>query len=183
LRLIDRLGCGGLLALFCFSGGAQAGLLTDDADKEPWKEAEVAFPPAPKAADLLRFEVSATTPNAFFVDLATLSVGEDGVVRYVLVVRSPRGAENVTFEGIRCASGERRLYAIGQGDGTWVASRNGAWEHISFNTYNRPQAALAKDYFCDGTTSPVPDAEEARRRLKRGGARGLNPILDETGRL
>jgi hypothetical protein len=105
------------------------------------------------------------------------------VVRYVLVVRSPRGAENVTFEGIRCASGERRLYAIGQGDGTWVASRNVAWEPISFNTYNRPQAALAKEYFCDGTTSPVSDVDEARRRLKHGSARGFNPVLDEQGRM
>jgi len=183
LRLIQRLGCGGLLALVCFSGGARAGLLTDDEDKEPWKEAEVSFPPAPKPADLLRFEVSATTPNDFFVDLATLSVGQDGVVRYVLVVKSPRGAENVTFEGIRCASGERRLYAIGQADGTWVASRNTAWEHISFNTYNRAQAALAKEYFCDGTTAPVSDADEARRRLKRGSARGFNPALDEQGRM
>jgi CNP1-like family protein len=179
--LIRRLAGGGLMALFCFS--AQAGLLTDDADKEPWKEAEVAFPPAPREADLLRFYVSATTPNAFFVDIATLSVGEDGVVRYVLVVRSPRGAENVTFEGIRCASGERRLYAIGQGDGTWAASRNAAWERISFNTYNRPQAALAKDYFCDGTTAPVSGVEEARRRLKHGSARGFNPALDEQGRM
>lgn len=171
------------MALLCFCGGAHAGLLIDDEDKEPWKEAEVSFPTPPKEADLFRFFVSASSPNAFFVDIATLSVGTDGVVRYVLVVRSPRGASNVTFEGIRCASGERRLYAIGQGDGQWVASRNAAWEHISFNTYNRPQAALAKDYFCDGTTSPVASVEEARRRLKHGSARGFNPALDEQGRM
>jgi hypothetical protein len=183
LRLIHRLGCGGLLALFCFFGGARAGMLTDDEDAEPWKEAEVVFPPAPKAADLLRFYVSASTPNAFFVDMTTLSVDADGVVRYVLVVKSPRGAENVTFEGIRCASGERRLYAVGQGDGSWVAASDSAWSRISFNTYNRPQAALAQDYFCDGTTAPVADADEARRRLKRGGARGFNPALNEEGRL
>jgi hypothetical protein len=170
------------LALFCFSGVARAGFLTDDEDAEPWKEAEVAYPAPPQSSDLLRFYVSATTPNAFLLDTRTLSVGQDGVVRYVLVVRSPRGAENVTFEGIRCASGERRLYAIGQRDGTWVASRNKAWERISFNTYNRPQAALAQDYFCDGTTS-VADLDEIRRRLERGTARGFNPALDESGRM
>lgn len=183
MRLIHQLVCGGLTALFCFSGAVGAGMLTDDENAEPWKEAEVAFPPAPKPADLLQFYVSATTPNAFFVDLATLSVGQDGVIRYVLVVKSPRGAENVTFEGIRCATGERRLYAIAQGDGKWVASRNAAWERISFNTYNRAQAALAKEFFCDGTTAPVATVEEARQRLKRGSARGFNPVLNEEGRL
>jgi hypothetical protein len=182
LRLIHRLGCWGLSALFCFSGAARAGLLTDDEDKEPWKEVEVTFPPAPQPADLQRFYVSATTPNVFLVDTRSLSVGPDRVVRYVLVVRSPRGAENVTFEGIRCATGERRLYAIGQSDGSWVASRNAEWERISFNTYNRPQAALAKEYFCDGTTAAA-DLDEIRLRLQRGTARGMNPALDETGRM
>lgn len=66
-----KLAGGALVALFCFCGGAYAGFLTDDSDKDPWKEeAEVPFPPAPKEADLIRFDVSATTPNAFFVDLA-----------------------------------------------------------------------------------------------------------------
>jgi len=182
LRLLQRLGCGGLLALFCFSGEAWAGLLVDDENAEPWKEGDVAFPAAPAPASLLPFYVSATSPNTFLVDTSSVSVGPDGVVRYVLVVRSRSGAENVTFEGIRCATGERRLYAIGHGDGSWTAARDSAWGRISFNTYNRAQAALAQDYFCDGP-APVVDGDEARRRLKRGGARGLNPVLNEEGRL
>ena len=182
MKLIQSLVGGGLMALFCFCGGAHAGFLTD-ADKDWQEEAEVPFPPAPKEADLHRFYVSATTPNAFFIDMATLSVGQDGVVRFVMVVRSPRGASNITFEGIRCASSQRRLYAIGQADGTWVASRNTAWEGISFNTYNRAQAALAKEYFCDGTTATAIDADEVRRRIEKGTARGFNPALDEQGRM
>lgn len=173
--------CGALAGLFCFAGFARAGLLRDEADAEPWKEAEVAFPSAPRQEDLVSFYVSATTPNTFLVDLKTLTVGADDVVRFVLVVRSPRGAENVTFEGIRCATGERRLYAIGQNDGGWTASRDPSWIPISFNTYNRARAALAHEYFCDGTTS-VAGADEIRLRIKRGSARGLNPVLDEAGR-
>jgi hypothetical protein len=182
LSCLRRLRKGGLLALFCFSGPLQAGLLVDNEDAEPWKEGEVSFPAYPDASKLLRFYVSATTPNTFLVDTSSVSVGADSVVRYVLVVRSRSGAENVTFEGIRCGTGERRLYAIGQGGNSWVAARESAWNPISFNTYNRAQAALAQDYFCDGP-APVLNAEEALRRLKRGGARGLNPVLDEGGRL
>lgn len=177
-----RWSCGGLLALFCFCGVAQAGFLVDDEDAEPWKEGEVTFPAYPDGANLFRFYVSATTPNTFLVDTSTISVGADSVVRYVLVIRSRSGAENVTFEGIRCATGERRLYAIGQQGRSWTAARESAWSPISFNTYNRAQAALAQDYFCDGP-APVINAEEALRRLKRGGARGTNPVLDEEGRL
>lgn len=178
---LRRLGRGGLLALFCFSGPLQAGFLVDNEDAEPWKEGEVSFPAYPDPSKLLRFYVSATTPNTFLVDTSSLSVGADSVVRYVLVVRSRSGAENVTFEGIRCATRERRLYAIGQG-GSWTAARESAWNPISFNTYNRAQAALAQDYFCDGP-APVINVEEALKYLKRGGARGLNPVLDEGGRL
>ena len=76
------------------------------------------------------------------------------MVRYTLVVRTPGGAENVTFEGIRCATGERRIYASGRKDGTWTPMKNSEWQPISVNNYNRPRAALAYDYFCDGPAAP-----------------------------
>lgn len=162
------MGCGALVGLFWFNGLAQAGLPAEGENAEPWNEAEVAFPPAPQEEGLVSFYVSATTPNTFLVDLNALTVGADDVVRFVLVVRSPHGAENVTFEGIRCSTGERRLYAIGQSDGSWVASRDPSWIQISFNTYNRARAALALDYFCSGK---APNGiEEIRRRIVRGGS-------------
>lgn len=144
--------CGGLVALASFSMSASAGLLVD-ADPD-WKEVEAAVPPAPQEAGLRAFDIGSPSPNAFFVDEGSVSVGEDGVVRYTLVVRTPGGAENVTFEGIRCATGERRIYASGRKDGSWVAMKNSAWQPIGDNTYNRPRAALAWDYFCDGPAGP-----------------------------
>jgi hypothetical protein len=64
------------------------------------------------------------------------------------VVRTQGGAENVTYEGIRCETAERKLYAIGRKPGDWVASRNVEWRQIEEKTANRVHAALAKDYFC-----------------------------------
>lgn len=61
----------------------------------------------------------ATSEFRFFVDAATLSVSDDGIVRYVLVARSPGGVDNVSLEGMRCATSEVRIYALGR-DGAWV---------------------------------------------------------------
>jgi len=155
---------GGLMALACFSVPALGGLLVD-ADPD-WKEAAVEMPAAPQDAGLRAFEIGTPSPNAFFVDENSVSVGEDGVVRYTLVVRTPGGAENVTFEGIRCATGERRIYASGRKDGTWVPMKNSDWQPISDNTYNRPRAALAYDHFCDGPAGPR-DRKHALRLLQQ----------------
>lgn len=121
----------------------------DDKDK-PWQEIAVQLPPAPKPENLVPFYVSATATQSFAVDAASVSVGTDGVVRYTLISTSAVGARNVSYEGIRCASYEKKLYAFGHPDGTWGRSRRDQWEGINGNAMNRQHAALAKDYFCEG---------------------------------
>lgn len=154
----------GLLGLAALCAPAAAGLLVE-ADPD-WQEGEVAMPPAPEAARLRAFDVGSPSPNSFLVDEGSVSVGADGVVRYTVIVRTPGGAENVTFEGIRCATGERRIYASGRKDGSWTPMKNSAWQPIGDNTYNRPRAALAYDYFCDGPASPR-DREHALQLLQQ----------------
>lgn len=146
----------GLVVCAGLSFPAMAGLLVE-ADPD-WKEGELRMPPAPTESNLRSFDVGSPSPNSFFVDEASVGVGADGVVRYTLVVRTPGGAENVTFEGIRCATGERRIYASGRKDGSWTPMKSRAWQPIGDNAYNRPRAALAYDYFCDGPAGPRDDA-------------------------
>jgi hypothetical protein len=149
-----------LLALAC--GPAVAGLFSDpDPD---WKEGEYMLPPPPSEETLRAFVVSATSSSTFMVDESSLVVGDDRVVRYVLVVRSAGGAENVTYEGIRCETGERRIYAIGRPGGEWGMARQSDWEVIGPQAHNRPRATLARAYFCDGTAPPR-NREEVLRRL------------------
>jgi hypothetical protein len=119
----------------------------DDKDK-PWQEVAIQLPPAPQAENLLPFYVSATTSYSFAIDSNSLTIGPDGVIRYTLLAISDAGVKNVSYEGIRCESYERKLYAFGQPDGTWSRSRRDQWERISTYATNRQQAALAKDYFC-----------------------------------
>jgi len=119
----------------------------DDQEK-PWQEITVQLPEPPAAENLLPFYVSPTATQTFAIDAKSLSVGTDGVVRYTLVTKSAEGATNVSYEGIRCQSYEKKLYAFGHADGKWSRSRRDQWERIGANTTNRQHAALAKDYFC-----------------------------------
>ncbi len=118
---------------------------TDTADDA----APLTLPAAPAKESLLPFYVSPSTTMSFAIDATSVSVMADGVVRFTLVVTSTEGARNVSYEGIRCKTAERKLYATGIADGTWSASRNNAWSQIRDVGANRQYAALYKDYFCD----------------------------------
>jgi hypothetical protein len=147
-----------LLVMFCgvaFHAGAQSGSQFEedfDDPTKPWEEMAVQLPGPPRDADLLPFSVSATATQRFAIDSRALTVGADGVVRYTMVAISPSGARNITYEGIRCAAFEKKLYAFGHVDGAWSRSRRDKWEPIVRNAANRQQATLAQDYFCDGKT-------------------------------
>lgn len=140
----------------------------DDFQNEAWQENDYQLPAAPKKDSLLPFYVSAASENRFFIDGATLSVGSDGVVRYVLVVLAPEGGRNVTFEGMRCETHEHRLYASGRLDGSWSKARNSEWGRIQEVYANRQHAALFLEYFCPNGII-VGSADEARRALRQGG--------------
>jgi len=139
----------------------------EDYESKQWQEIEVSLPTAPRQETLLPFYVSAATENQFFIDGATLSVGRDGVVRYVLLVLTPLGARNVTYEGMRCETRERRIYASGRQDGSWSKARKNEWVRIQDAYANRQHAALFLEYFCP-VGNIVQNAAEARDALIKG---------------
>jgi hypothetical protein len=135
-------------------------------EEKPWKEMQAQLPSTPNKEKLLPFYVSSATDNRFFIDSASVSVGEDGVVRYALLVKSAQGALNLTFEGMRCATHERKIYAFGRADGTWSKARHAKWEHIRYQERNRHHHVLYDDFFCpDGAAIRKP--EQALDALRR----------------
>lgn len=135
-----------------------------EADK-PWIEIATQLPPSPKAENLIEFNVSSATRNRHFVDTASISVGQDKVVRYTVVIEAAGGAKNVSFEGMRCETRERRLYAYGQPDGSWTKARNAGWEPIKRRSLLSYHKALFENHFCpDGLN--VRDAKAAVRNLR-----------------
>ena len=133
---------------------------------KPWVEVAAQLPPYPKPENLVPFNVSSATRNRHFVDAASISVGTDNVVRYTVVIEAAGGAKNVSFEGLRCESGERRLYAYGHPDGSWSKARNAGWEGIKFRSLLSYQKALFEDHFCPNGIR-VRDGKEAVQNLRR----------------
>jgi hypothetical protein len=150
--------------------GSVLGEPVDDYESKKWQEIDVQLPASPDDSTLQAFYVSAASENEFFIDLATLTVDVDGVVRYVLLVTTPEGGRNVTFEGMRCETRGHRIYASGRRDGTWSKARSDAWSRIREVYANRQHAVLFLDYFCPGG-SIVRDAAEAKAALRNGGHR------------
>jgi hypothetical protein len=111
--------------------------------------APLMLPAAPAGENLLPFYVSPTTTMHSAVDASSVSITPDGVVRFTLVITSTEGARNVSHEGLRCKTAEKKLYATGSADGSWSPSRNNAWSRIRDAGANRQHAALFNDYFCD----------------------------------
>lgn len=130
-------------------------------------EGSVALPPYPRDQQLIEFSVAAASEFRFFIDSASLSVEKD-IVRYVLVARSAAGVDNVSFEGMRCTSGEVRIYAIGR-DGAWTG-KPGPWRAIEPRSLQRWHNALYREYFCP-LRVPLASAREGVDALRRGGAR------------
>ena len=139
-----------------------------DFSEKPVPESKVTLPPAPKAEDLIKFDAGPTRRSfEHFVDGAALSLGEDGVIRYTLVITSDAGARNVTYEGMRCKPAERKVYAYGRRDGAWSTARDQEWHEIDKSTGEGPLFILYNDFFCPGRGA-VASAGEAVAALKAG---------------
>lgn len=143
----------------------------DDLDK-PWQEIAIQLPAPPKMENLVEFDVGEKSIMTFAVDINSIAVGDDGVVRYTLVSRSPSGAESISYEGIRCETRERKLYAFGRKDGSWSRSRRDQWEVFTGTVANRQHAALSRGYFCS-SKAVEGDAKDIVRRL-----RDKRPLMD-----
>ena len=151
-----------------------------DSDKT-WAELQEQLPAYPKAENLLSFDAGPASRNLHYIDAPSIRVGQDGIVRYSLVIKSPAGAMNISYEGMRCGSLEakgeilifkfhpieRRLYAMGRDDKTWARARVSKWEELENIPQHYAQRALSRYFFCPAN-SIVKDEKEAIQALKRG---------------
>ena len=141
-----------------------------DEDKKAWSEIEAQLPAAPRSQDLIPFDVGAATPHRFYIDAQSLSAGEDGVVRYALVVKTAAGATNVSFEGIRCETREQKYYAVGRADGKWARARDPQWRRIEYKELNRHHGTLYSDFLCPERHVRMVTAKQMLEALKRASA-------------
>lgn len=138
-----------------------------EANTKPWREIQTQLPAAPKPENLIEVKLDSSTRNTLLIDASSLSVGDDGVVRYSAIIRSPAGAETIGFEGLRCATGERKLYAFGRPNGDWSRNRHAKWEPIQARQAGGHHRELFFHYLC--TVGTRGDAPTLIRLLKSGG--------------
>lgn len=160
-----------VLVLLAVLSACKSPDLRDDFDSKPWETQKALLPPYPREENLVRIYVSSAATFEFLVDSASVSVGKDAVVRYTLIARSRSAAMNVSYEGMRCQTFERKIYALGRSDGTWSQARDPQWTPIGNNQINRQHTALAEDFFCSGR-GRVSTTEEAVQALRRGNQPG-----------
>jgi len=166
-----------LSAFFCIPPAFSQSQFEEDFDDtgKTWQEIAVQLPAPPAPENLIPFYVSATATQTFALDEKSLQIGKDGVIRFTLVSTSPSGARNISYEGIRCASFEKKSYAYGRDDGSWARSRRDQWERIVRNAANRQHGVLAVDFFCE-SQAVAGNRETLLKRLRNN-----QPITPKTG--
>jgi hypothetical protein len=155
------------LLLLVFPKAVFPALFDNEFDEKPWQEIEVRLPAFPQPENLIPFTVGAIADKQFLIDEKSISVGSDEVIRYSLIVISSAGARNISYEGMRCVTAERRVYAFGQADKTWSKARSNKWVGIRGGS-NSHHVALFADYFCAIGQRTIMQPEDAVRVLRYG---------------
>ena len=133
------------LALVLAAGAAQAQLAPPDPD---WKEAQVPAPPPLRTQGLIPIDLPGSALR-FGVDPASIGVTSDGIVRYVVVAASGTGAVNAFYEGVRCRTGEVRLYARHNPEGGWVQLPDSEWQSLHASRFSRHSLLIARNGVCN----------------------------------
>ena len=143
----------------------------NSADNPEWTEEQV--PPAPtfSTTGLLPLDMPSYVSVHIGIDPKTLSVGKDGVVRYVAVMQNISGSVNAVYEGIRCASGEVKTYARANGKGEWTNASEPVWRDMWGNLPSKHALAFARSAACQGSVSS--SLQEILQALKSGQKPGI----------
>lgn len=143
-------------------------------EEKEFKEDAVKLPPAPADTGLIEFRPRGSSKNRFYIDGTTLSLGADRVVRYTLLVKSPSGVANVSYEGMRCKTSEYKVYAYGAKDGKWINASEPKWQTTGVTASNF-RYSLWVDYLCNSEAVNGSDVQDLIANLK-----GKDPYRSNT---
>jgi len=141
--------CGLVLTLAVTTANAQ--LLNPD--DPSWKEGDVPPPPAFRMDKLVEVEVNLLGSLKYGIDPATINIGKDRVVRYVIVAHSSSGAMTAMYEALRCVTGEAKTYAR-YNDSKWTPLESPQWLSVFEQRRFNYQLAVARQGGCDNTAPP-----------------------------
>ena len=119
-----------------------------------WKEGSNNLPGYPQDKNLLEVAGPPMYQNyQYLIDEESLIVGQDGVVRYSIVIRSSGGSDNVLYDGLRCTTKQIKNYAYGSTDKDdkkkFSQKKNAQWRAFRTTGATAYGSILAANYFCD----------------------------------
>lgn len=148
------------IALFACQAMAQNTL-----DNPDWVEEKAPPPPAYSLEHLIAIDMPIYVSLKVGVDPATVAVGGDGIVRYVVVVRNASGTVNAAYEGIRCLTDEVKTYARVGSNGEWSMVSEPQWRAVNDNMPSRHAQAIARQGACNARLAPT--TEEVIQHLRQ----------------
>lgn len=148
------------VACFALFAGAQNTL-----DNPNWVEEQVRPPPPYSKVNLIPIEMPLYVSLKIGVDPTTVTVGGDGIVRYVVVMTNSTGTINAAYEGIRCFTDEVKTYARVGSSGEWAMTSDPQWKPVNDNMPSRHTQAIARQGACD--TRVAASVAEVLRALKQ----------------
>lgn len=135
------------LLLWVAACNVSAQLIDEDPD---WKEVDVPAPPAFRVDRLVPLEMPRHISLKVGFDADTLRITSDGIVRYVMVATAASGSTYASYEGIRCLTGEVKIYARHGATGQWIPVRDPQWKPLNDNQPSPHAMALARQGACNG---------------------------------
>jgi hypothetical protein len=83
-----------------------------------------------------------------------------------MVAVSPSGTVHATYEGIRCLTGESKVYARYSVNGHWLPIAEPQWKPLNSNQPSKHALALARQGACDGRAASAMTPAAIISRLK-----------------
>lgn len=133
--------------------------------EKPWQERRGDMPAFPRAQTLIPFRADTGDPDySYYIDVDSVSLAADEVLRYTVIIQSPVGSSNIIYEGIRCATEEVKMIAYGTRDGRFAPLANPKWQYFYTPGAMGYRKSLVEIYVCDENGWAL-DADTVLERL------------------
>lgn len=131
----------------------------------PWQESrEVDFPPPPVQDNLVPLDAEAIGSGyEYFVDTASVSLGGDLVLRYVVVLESGTGSSAIYYEGMRCETRQVKTYGFVTRQGAFKPMASSRWTPFRSSGPYAYRHLLAELYMCDREGWPISEKQVLER--------------------
>jgi len=148
------------LACFALVLAAASPVYSQLLASKPWEEAETPAPAPVETRGLIDLDIP-DSGLRFGVAPGSITIGSDGVVRYVVVARGGSGV-TAMYEGIRCNTGEYKVYARDNAGAGWQPVAQSTWRSLDQRPVPRHTKAIARTGACVGSVANFTAADIVR---------------------